>query len=189
MRLQLVLLIKDLAFCFQVSSTWVSQIWITSIKLVSKQLRYLIIWSSKGQVFATLPDAFKKLYSEIRVIIDCTEVYLETPSSLKIQTNLWTDYKHHCTSKFLVAITPNGAISWILSIYGSHTSDVYIVRNSGFLDLLEPYNRVMSGRGFKIKSTLTIKRCYLVIPLTAANGTQLCSKGNSTFKMALYPKK
>ena len=189
MRLRLGLLIKDLAFHFQVSSTRVSQIWITWIKLMSKELRYLIIWPSKGQVFATLPDAFKKLYPKVRVIIDCTEVYLETPSSLEVQANLWSDYKHHCTSKFLVAITPNGAISWISSTYGGRTSDVYIVRNSGFLDLLEPYNRVMSGRGFKIKSTLTIKRCYLVIPLTAANGTQLCSKGNSTFKMALYPKK
>ena len=63
---------------------------------------------------------------------------LETPSSLEVQANLWIDYKHHYTSKFPVAITPNGAISWILSTYGGRTSDVYIIRNSGFLDLLEP---------------------------------------------------
>ena len=43
MRLRLGLLIKDLAFCFQVSSTRVSHIWITLIKLMSKELRYVII--------------------------------------------------------------------------------------------------------------------------------------------------
>ena len=93
---------------------------------MAKELRYLIIWPSKGQVFATLPDAFKKLYPQVRVIIDCTEVYLETPSSLEVQANLWSDYKHHCTTNFLVAITPNGAISWISSTYGGRTSDAYM---------------------------------------------------------------
>ena len=55
---------------------------------MSKELRCLIIWPSKGQVFATLPEAFKKLYPKVRVIIDCTEVYLETPSSLEVKANL-----------------------------------------------------------------------------------------------------
>ena len=109
MRLRLGLLIKDLAFRFQISSKRVSQIWITWIKLMSKELWYLIICPSKGQVFATIPNAFKKLYPKVRVVIDCTEVYLETPSSLEVQANLWSDYKHNCTSKFLVATHPIGA--------------------------------------------------------------------------------
>ena len=90
MRLRLGLLIKDFAFHFQVSSSRFSQIWITWINLMSKELRYLIIWPSKGQVFVTLPEAFKKLYPKVRVIIDCTEVDLETPSSLEVQANLWS---------------------------------------------------------------------------------------------------
>ena len=173
MRLRLGLLIKGFVFHFQVSSTRVSQIWITWIKLMSKELRYLITWPSKGQVFATLPKAFKKLYPKVRVIIDCTEVYLETPSSLEVQANLWSDYKYHCTSKCLVAITSNGAISWISSTYRGRTGDLYIVRNSGFLDLLEPYDTVMADRGFKIKSDLTMKRCYVAISPSATKETQM----------------
>ena len=76
MRLRLGLLIKELAFRFQVSSTRLFQIWITWIKLMSMELRNLIIWTSKGQVFATLLDAFKKLYPKVQVITDCTELYL-----------------------------------------------------------------------------------------------------------------
>ena len=54
------LLIKDLAFRFHISTTRVSQIWITWVKFLSKELRHLIIWPSKGQIYATLLDAFKR---------------------------------------------------------------------------------------------------------------------------------
>ena len=108
-------------------------------------------------------------------------MYLETPSSLEVEANLWSDYKHHCISKFLVAVTPNGAISWVSSTYGGRTSDVYIYiyiyiyiyRNSGFLELLEPYDTVMADGGFKIKSDLTMKIYYLAIPASAAKGAQM----------------
>ena len=73
----------------------------------------------------------------------------------------------------MVAVTRNGTISWISSTYGGRTSDVYIVRNSGFLDLLEPYDTVIANTGFKIKSDLTMKRCYFAIPPSAAKGIQM----------------
>ena len=72
MRLHLGLLIKDLAFIFQISTTRVSQIWITWVKLLSKEPWHLIIWPSKGQIYATLPDVFKRFYSKVRVISDCS---------------------------------------------------------------------------------------------------------------------
>ena len=101
-------------------------------------------------------------------------MYFETPSSLEVQANLRSDYKHHCTSKFLVAIT--------LQMVQYHGYRLFMVvapvmvhpvRNSGFLDLLEPYDTVMADRGFKIKSDLTMKTCYLAIPPSAAKGTQM----------------
>ena len=75
------------------------------IKLLLKKLRDLIIWPSKGQISATLPECFKKLYPKVRTIIDCTKAFLETPSSLQVQALLWSEYKHHYTFKFLVTIT------------------------------------------------------------------------------------
>jgi hypothetical protein len=53
-----------------------------------------------------LPLCFKKFNPHVRCIFDCTEVVIETPSSLDTQAQFWRDYKHHCTLKFLVAITP-----------------------------------------------------------------------------------
>ena len=62
MRLRLHLLVDDLAFRFKTSNTKVSQIWITWIKLISKELQYLIIWPSKGQICATLPECSLKCF-------------------------------------------------------------------------------------------------------------------------------
>ena len=56
MRLRLALLVDDLAFRFQMSSTTVSSIFITWIKLMSKELSVLIIWPSRSQIKKTLPS-------------------------------------------------------------------------------------------------------------------------------------
>ncbi len=172
-RLRLGLFHEDLAWRFCVSSSRVTQIIATWIKLLSKELSCLIIWPSKGQIHATMPDSFKRLYPKTRVIIDCTEIFVETPSSLEVQALLWSEYKHHTTFKVLVCITPNGAISWISPAYGGRASDKFIVNDSGFLDLLEPFDCVMADRGFKIKELLLMKRCTLAIPPTAAKGNQM----------------
>ena len=43
-------------------SSEISSVFITWIKLMSKELSVLIIWPSKQQVNNTLPACFKKLY-------------------------------------------------------------------------------------------------------------------------------
>ena len=113
MKLWLDLLQTDLAYRFGVSPGKVSQIFITWMKLLSKQLGVLVIWPSKSQVRKTLPQCFQKLYPKVRTIIHCTEIYTETPSSLYSHWVLWSDYKHHTTIKILIYITPNGVISWV----------------------------------------------------------------------------
>ena len=174
-RLRLGLLVEDLAFRFCVSAGKVSQIVITWVILLSKELKSLIIWPSRARIRSTLPDCFKRLYPNVRTIIDCSEIFFDTPSSLDVQACLWSDYKHHCTVKFLIAITPNGAVSWLSPLYGGRASDIHIVRDSGFLGILEPFDQVMADRGFKIKTDLTMKQCSLAIPPSAAKGTQMLS--------------
>ena len=77
----------------------------------------------------------------------------------------------------MICIAPNGVISWVSPPYGGRTSDAYIVRDSAFLDLLEPYDQIMADRGFKIKTDLALKQCTLAIPPRAASGCQMVSRG------------
>lgn len=113
MKLKLDLINEDLAFRFMVSSTTASSVFITWIKLMSKELSVLIIWPSKQQVKNTLPACFKKLYPKVRCIIDCFKCFTETPCGLNLAAAFWSEYKHHHTCKVLVAISPTGAISYV----------------------------------------------------------------------------
>ena len=91
MRLGMGLLVEDLAFRFKITCSQVSCIFTTWIKLLSRELGVLIVWPSKAQVKKTMPYCFRKMYPNCRVIIDCTEVYTETPTALDIAAALWSD--------------------------------------------------------------------------------------------------
>ena len=93
----------------------------------------------------------------------------------KVQACLWSDYKHYCTVRFLVCIAPNGAVSWVSPMYDGCSFDIFMVKNSGFLDLLQPKDQVMADRGFKIRFELAMKQCTLCIPPNAAKGNQMTS--------------
>lgn len=76
------------------------------------------------QVASTLPPAFKEGYSSTFVIVDASEIFLETPSDLRLQSLTWSSYKHHNTAKLLVCCTPNGVISFVSPLYIGGISDV-----------------------------------------------------------------
>ena len=53
------------------------------------------------------PLAFKENLPSTYAIIDGSEVFIETPSDLHMQSSTWSQYKHNNTINFLVACTPN----------------------------------------------------------------------------------
>ena len=124
---------------------------------------------SVTQVRATLPCTFKERYPDTYTIIDGSEVFIEKPSDLHMQSSTWSDYKSHNTAKFLLACTPNGAVMYISPLYVGSISDVQLTRESGFLDALDRQNiagmSVMADRGFTIKSQIERLGAKLNIPL------------------------
>jgi hypothetical protein len=119
-----------------------------------------------AQVKATLPHAFKEKYPLTYIILDATEIFIETPNDLQIQSSTWSNYKHHNTSKFLVGCTPNGAISFVSELYVGAISDVELTRVSGCLDKLNGKSNisVMADRGFTIQDQLHEINVGLNIP-------------------------
>ena len=174
MRLRLGLLVEDLAFRFMVSPSTVSRTLITWIKLMSKVLgEAFVIFPSRDQIRAWMPPSFRKFYPKARCIIDCAEIRCETPSSLEAQAQMYSNYKHACTIKYLVVISPVGLIVWLSPAYGGRASDNHIVRDSDFLRLLEPGDQVMADRGFKIRTDLATVPAELCIPPRAVQGNQM----------------
>ena len=126
MRKKLWLLVQDLAFRFTVSEALVSQVFITWVRLLSKELSWLITWPDRTIIrrnLRNLPTIFRKYYPKCRVINDCSEVFVQTPTSLDVAAMCWSNYKSHSTVKFLVGIPPNGAISYISDCYGGRATD------------------------------------------------------------------
>ena len=110
-----------------------------------------------------MPECYKTLYPRTRVIIDCTKLRTQQPSSLVLNSQSYSHYKGTDTLKCLLGISPHGAITFISSLYTGCMSDVEITKLSGLLDLLEPGDDVMADKGFTIRK-LSDKGVTLNIP-------------------------
>lgn len=137
MKLKLNLRNKDLAFWFCISESLVSRYTCTWIYFMYQHLKEIDWMPSVEQVAATLPHGFKMKYPLTYAIIDGSEVFIQTPSDLHLQSLTWSSYKHHNTAKFLLACTPNGAVCYISPLFVGSISDVELTRVCGFLDKLE----------------------------------------------------
>ena len=79
----------------------------------------------------TPPQRFKKPgYSKVCHIIDCTEIYIETPSDPVSRAATCSEYKQYNTAKILVSVTPNDAFNLVSDEWGGRTSDVYLTIES-----------------------------------------------------------
>ena len=96
-------------------------------------------------------------------------------SDLYMQSSTWSEYKHNNTGKFLIACTPNGAISFVSPLYVGSISDVELTRVSGFLTKLEDKPRVsnMTDGGFTIKDMLKDLGIDLSLPPVMEGRKQL----------------
>ena len=146
-----------LAHLFNVSQPTVSRVFISWINYMYLKLGHINIWPSRELVDETMPQDFKAKYPSTRVIIDCTEVRCEMPSSLLLNSELFSTYKHHTTLKALVGISPKGFFTFIGQLYTGSISDREIVERSGFLNL--PFSNgdsVMADKGFTIEDILPL---------------------------------
>lgn len=175
-RLRHALLNEDLADRFSISPGHCSRIFTTWIKALSFEMRKAITMPPKQSIKANLPRPFKKHYSDLRGILDCTEFFIQRPRNLEIQAITRSDYKSHNTVKILVCITPRGRISFISKPWGGRASDKHIVNNSGFLSLVEPGDRYMVDKGFTIKEELMSRGADLIIPPAAKGQVQSIGK-------------
>ena len=174
MKLRLGLQNKDLSDIFEVPCATVSSVFGTWVKVLANLLKATITMPSSQIIKANLPKVFRmSKFCNIRGILDCTEIFIERPRNLNLQATTWSDYKKHNTVKVLVVITPRGRIGFLSDAWGGRASDVYITRNSGFLDLVEDYDTYMADRGFPIATDLLERRAELVIPPGARGNEQM----------------
>lgn len=134
----------------------------------------LLIFHPQNDVAKTMPQQYHH-YKRLRCIIDCSEIFMQKPQDLRMQAATWSDYKHHNTLKFLIAITPQGSIAFVSKLWGGRASDRHIVATSGFLSHLNPGDQVLADRGFPIREELMMRGAELVLPPAGKGKTQMTS--------------
>ena len=163
-RLRLGLFEVDLADRFGVHPSTVSRIIITWLNLMYVKFQQLPAWLSRRKINRLMPPCFKKWYPTTRVIIDCTEFFINTPSSLARQSATWSSYKEHNTVKCLIGIAPHGHVTFVSSVFEGSISDRAITEQSNLLELLERGDSVMADKGFDIQDILITRGVKLNIP-------------------------
>ena len=84
-------------------------------------------------------------------------VFIERATSLSARSQTYSNHKSHNTAKFLIAVSPTGAVIFISKCWGGRASDKHITSHCGFLDHLINGDVVMADRGFEIAEDLALR--------------------------------
>ena len=167
--------LQMLAHLFGVSKGTVTRIMHSITPCLSKVLSNLVVNPSALSVRRHLPPSFKisRQFRRTRFIVDCTEVFIQQPTSLLARAQTYSNYKGHNTIKLFIACTPTGGVAFVSKAWGGRISDIELIRRSGFYDIIEPGDNVLADRGFRIAEDLAAKQGTLSVPSFTRGKKQL----------------
>jgi len=145
-----------LADWFRVSIATVSNIiitWLSALHIVLVEGIMMQHVPSLDKVRQSMPEAFER-YPNCRMILDCTEMQVQSPLLMSKHNEVYSSYKSRTTFKGLIVIAPNGTVIFASELFPGSTSDKNVVFNCGILDLMETGDAVMADKGFTIKDIL-----------------------------------
>ena len=128
MKLKLGLLNKDLAVWFDISTSRMPKIFRSLVPLTAAHMTNVIVWPDHGITRRHLPCSFKKNFKGSLCIIDCSEIFIARPKNLTARAQIWSNYKHNNTWKYLIGITPAGAISFLSLGWGGRVLDKQVTK-------------------------------------------------------------
>ncbi|XP_013881477.1 uncharacterized protein LOC106530414 [Austrofundulus limnaeus] len=153
-----------IADMFQVSVATVSRVTVTWANYLYIVFSSINVWISREKVKASTPQRFLKFSPNVRVILRCTEVALESASSPTLPSETIPAYKNRTTLKGLIGVAPCGLVTFVSALYTGCISDKEITKISGIIPLLEPGDEVMADRGFLIQDLLYKVGAKLSVP-------------------------
>ena len=90
------------------------------------------MFTKKKDLMKPLPSSFNNpLLKSTRVVIDCTEIPLESAVNYKNQGNIYSTYKSRATAKVLIGVNPQGGAVFVSDAFEGSISDYAITKDSG----------------------------------------------------------
>lgn len=187
---------KHISYLFDISVQDCSAIFTHWINFMFFRLGSVDIWPHREVIIENMPENYKKDFPDTFVIIDCTELKVQKPSSLNRQSQCYSDYKSCTTLKGLVGIDPRGSVIFSSMLFSGSVSDKVITKESGFLKVLSDLKQcgklqngdgVMVDKGFNIEKEIEAIGLRLNIPPFASCATQMkASEVTETVKIAKH---
>ncbi|XP_031172173.1 uncharacterized protein LOC116061939 [Sander lucioperca] len=156
MYLSVGLPLRDLANRFSIHRTTVSRIITSWTHFLYHLLGSIRLWIPPEDVKAHLPPEFAA-FPDTQVILDCTEICCQTPSSLLLHSEVYSSYKSHTTFKAMIGIAPHGPITFVSPLYAGSMSDREIFKLSGITKCLTPEMAIMVDKGFLVDNLVAGK--------------------------------
>ena len=157
--------VRSLAHLYNVGETTIRRIFTTWVMFMFHHFKdhKELIFPNRVVLKTVAPAVFRK-FKNIRCSIDCTEFFCEVPQDYGRQGNTYSSYKHHCTMKCLIAVTPTGGACFVSHLYEGSIDDVRIFQESGILDFIKPGDSILVDKGFTVQELLLVKQAKVFIP-------------------------
>ena len=141
-----------LAQLFSCSVGTISNIVITFVHILHTLLfdDLMRVIPSRNKNCLCSPSSFSE-FSSCRIIIDCTDIEVATPSLMSQQNVTYSSYRGMNSFKVLTGVAPNGVLTYISNLYPGSISDKEIVQQSGFLQHFVPGDLILADKGFLIQ--------------------------------------
>ncbi|XP_076858248.1 uncharacterized protein LOC143512151 isoform X2 [Brachyhypopomus gauderio] len=169
MHLSVGLPLQDLAQRFGIHRTTASRIISTWTHFLYILLGSQRLWIPPEVVRAHLPPEFAA-FPDTQVVLDCTEIFCQTPSSLLLQSEVFSACKSHSSFKAMIGVAPHGAITFVSGLYAGSMSDREIFKLSGIINLLTPDMAIMVDKGFLVDN---LAPCKVYRPAFFSRNTQM----------------
>lgn len=154
---------SHLGHLFHVSANDAGRIFRAWINYMYFKFGEISLWPKRQIIIDNMPVGFREDFPTVMVILDGTEIKIERPSSLRTQSQCYSDYKSATTLKGLVGVDPRGSFTFISMLFSGSISDKAITKDCGLLDLLKDLLKagylnegdgVMVDKGFLIKDEI-----------------------------------
>ena len=195
-KLRLNLEFKHIANLFNISPQDAGSLFREWINFMYYRFGSVPLWPERDVIIKNMPSKFREDFPTVLLILDGTELKMEKPSSLRSQSQCYSDYKSATTLKGLVGVDPRGSFTFISMLFSGAISDKEITNKCGLLDVLRnllaskrlnPGDGVMVDKGFLIKEEIEKLGLKLYIPPFAPGCGQMPkSDVTSTVKIARH---
>ncbi|CAN7943100.1 unnamed protein product [Ixodes pacificus] len=148
MKLKLGIAFSSLGALFAMHRSTAGRVFLGVLDALNEATRDWIAPPPERPAPAASPEWLKRACPDCRYVAHFVEVRTELPPTTEQRRAMSAKLVKNHMLKFLVAFAPNGDICFVSKGYGGRTSDASVVAESGFLDLVDAGDIVVSRDGF-----------------------------------------